>query len=728
VIAGTDVRTLLEASPGILWLGTNNGLERLDLRTGQRVQFGVADGLPSRFVDGVLMDDAGRLWVSTDRGLARVDPSTRNVHVFARGDGLRESEFLRGAALRARDGTLYFGGNQGFDAVHPDRLVENPRKPPVVITALTLFNQPVRVGAPGSPLRRPIDRTDTLTLDHTQNVVTFEFAALDFTAPDRNQFAYRLDGFDHAWQEVGTQYMASYTNLSPGSYTLRVKASNADGVWNEVGATLPVIIRPPLWQTWWFRTGAGAAIAFVLISLLRFQQKRRIEVALGQQALRDSLTGLANRPLFRDRVEQALARLTRQAADPGAEVRSVAVLFLDLDGFKAVNDTMGHHAGDQLLKGVADRLLNATRGVDTVARFGGDEFAVLLEQVRGPGDATTVGERIIGSLRTPIQLDEGGEGNAPREARVGASLGIALAELGVDTDTLLRQADAAMYDAKAAGKGRYVVFHPALIAAADERRALERDLADALDRGELTLAYQPIVALDTGVVHHAEALLRWKHPVRGPISPAQFIPIAEASGLIVPLGKWVLEEACRAAATWPTNAVGARIGITVNVSGRQLVDPSLPTYVAEALGATGLAASQLTLEITESVLMRNTEATLATLAALKASGVQLAIDDFGTGYSSLKYLQQFPVDVLKIDKSFIDGVARGGRDAALGRTIVALAETLGLRTVAEGIEEPVQRERLKAMGCELGQGYLFARPLNADGLCALLAQAPARVA
>jgi len=278
-----------------------------------------------------------------------------------------------------------------------------------------------------------------------------------------------------------------------------------------------------------------------------------------------------------------------------------------------------------------------------------------------------------------------------------------------------------MYQAKSEGKGRQAVFHPALVAAAAERRALENDLANALARSEFRLVYQPIVAVDTGAVQGVEALLRWQHPTRGLVMPATFIPLAEASGVIVPLGRWVLEEACRTAAVWPLGPTGRPIGVTVNVSARQLDDPLLPTYVADALAASGLAPGQLTLEITESVLMRNTDATLASLGALKALAVRLAIDDFGTGYSSLRYLQQFPVDVLKIDKSFVDGVARGGHDAALGRTIVALAEMLGLRTVAEGIEDPVQRERLHALGCELGQGYLFARPLEAGALHELLA-------
>jgi len=719
----TDVRTLYEETPGVLWIGSSNGLDRVELKTGRRAHFGEAEGLPSRFVDGVLPDGTGRLWVSTDHGLARLDPRTGAVRVFAPGDGVQGGEFLRGAALRARDGTLYFGGNRGFNVVHPDRVVDDTRVPPVVITGLQLFNRAVPVNVPGSPLRRTIDRTDTLVLDHAQNVVTFEFAALDYAAPEKNHYAYRLDGFDRAWQDVGGQYTASYTNLAPGRYTLRVKASNADGVWNERGATLALVITPPVWQTWWFRALALAAALGAALALLRFQQRRRLEVALGRQALRDALTGLANRALFRDRVEHALTRLARPGALVAGAPQRVAVLFLDLDGFKAVNDRLGHHAGDRLLQGVAARLLNATRGCDTVARLGGDEFAVLLENARGAADAVTVAERIVHMLSTPIPLDDAAGG--ARSARVSASVGIAFAEPAVSVDTLLRQADAAMYQVKADGKGRYAVVHPPLVAAADERLALDAELAGALERGELALAYQPIVSLDSGDVVEVEALLRWHHPTRGVVPPSRFIPLAEASGLIVPLGRWVLEEACRAAASLPNDPGDAPLGVTVNVSGRQLDDPALPEHVAAALAASGLPAHRLTLEITESALTRDTRAALASLGALKASGVRLAIDDFGTGYSSLRYLQQFPIDVLKIDKSFVDGVERGGHDAAFARTIVSLADTLALRTVAEGIELPEQRDRLRDMGCTLGQGYLFAHPLDRDELEALLAQSGA---
>ena len=725
-LASNRVRALLETEPGVLWVGTEDGLDRLVLGTGRSTHFDRHDGLPSDIVLGLVADSAGRLWVSTDHGLGRFDPERRTFVHFERADGLQGSEFLMRSAFRAHDGTLYFGGNNGFNAVHPGRVVDHPRAPDVALTGLQLFNRPVAVGAPGSPLTRAIGETRTLTLTAAQNVVTFEFAAPDYAVPEKTRYAYRLDGFDPEWQDVGHQHTASYTNLAPGHYTFRARASVGDGGWSGDGTALEVIVTPPMWQTWWFRLLVVGAGLLAFYRFARFQQQRRLEIALGQQALRDSLTGLANRALFRDRVEHALARLAREGPPAAGAGGQVAVLFLDLDNFKSVNDSFGHHAGDCLLRAVSTRLLNATRGCDTVARFGGDEFAVLIENARGAADAQAVSERIVAAMRAPVPLSSAPDGST---ARVGVSVGIAFATPGLDADALLRHADAAMYQAKADGKGRHSVFDPALVAAAADRLDLERDLADALvdgasPGGQFALLYQPIVTLATGAIVSAEALVRWRHPTRGLVGPVQFIPLAEASGLIVALGRWVLEEACRTAAAWPAAADGAPLGVTVNVSARQLLHAALPRHVADALAASGLAPARLTLEITEGVLMQDTDATLATLHTLKALGVRLAVDDFGTGYSSLRYLQRFPVDVLKIDKSFVDGLARGPQDAALARTIVALGELLELRTVAEGVEHAPQRDQLIAMGCELGQGYLFSRPVDDAALRGLLGGAP----
>ncbi|GJG87286.1 hypothetical protein tb265_24670 [Gemmatimonadetes bacterium T265] len=467
---------------------------------------------------------------------------------------------------------------------------------------------------------------------------------------------------------------------------LRIARARDDAAWVRISAG-PVRDREG-------RIVAGVAVAEDVT------ERKRLESRLEHQAFHDPLTALANRALFRDRVAHALASGRRDRTRP-------TVLFLDLDDFKAVNDSLGHGEGDRLLVQVAARLLDATRGCDTVARLGGDEFAVLLDATHGPEDAVVVAERIVRVLSQPVAL-------AAREVLVGTSIGIAAAEAEDGADELLRNADLAMYRAKARGKGTYEIFAPQLYEEMHDRVVLEVDLRRGLERGEFWLAYQPIVDLASERVVGAEALARWTHPERGAVPPTRFIAIAEDSGLILPLGRFVLDEACRQAAAWRRAGAPATERapyVTVNISGRQLQDAGFVAEVAAALGRWELAPDALVLEITEGVVMQDTEANLARLAELKTLGVRLAIDDFGTGYSSLSYLQRFPVDVLKIDKSFVDGVHDRESSEALARTIVALGRTLSLCTVAEGIEHAGQRDALRALGCTLGQGYLFARPL-----------------
>jgi diguanylate cyclase (GGDEF)-like protein/PAS domain S-box-containing protein len=433
-------------------------------------------------------------------------------------------------------------------------------------------------------------------------------------------------------------------------------------------------------------------------------ERRTMERELVWRANHDALTGLSNRVHLHERVESVLMR--RHAE------RSVAVLALDLDEFKRVNDSLGHTEGDRLLREVSQRLLSATRGCDTVARLGGDEFAVLLDGVGTPVFADIVAERILHSLKRPIALQGG-------EVVLSASIGIAYAEPGETVDELLRNADTAMYRAKRAGKAMYDTFTPAMYAEVANMLSMETDLRGAVDANELHAVYQLIVKLDTGEPVGAECLLRWRRHGTQEVSPVSFIPIAEQTGLIIPIGRWVLREACRAGAAWlaraPRSTGDARpFTMTVNLSGRQLHDADLVSDVRAALEDSGFDPRCLVLEITESVVMRNADVGISRLEELRALGVRLAIDDFGTGYSSLSYLQRLPIDVLKIDKSFIDGVDDDARGAALVRTILGLAETMSLRCVAEGIETESQLQALTALGCAYGQGFLFAHPLPAD--------------
>jgi diguanylate cyclase (GGDEF)-like protein/PAS domain S-box-containing protein len=436
-------------------------------------------------------------------------------------------------------------------------------------------------------------------------------------------------------------------------------------------------------------------------------ERKRLEEQLRHDAGHDSLTGLPNRANFLERLDRAL----RAAADQSDDGR-VVVMFLDLDDFKKINDSLGHAAGDVLLREISARLLNATRGCDTVARLGGDEFAVLLENVGPQPEAEIVARRILTSLARPLDL----EGT---QVTVTTSIGIARGRENDGPMEVLRNADVAMYSAKQLGKETYAFFAHDMHQAAILRLEVEAELRLALEREELRLVYQPIVDLRNDGPVGFEALIRWAHPRRGPVGPNVFIPIAESTGLIVPIGRWVLHQACRQAVAW--NRERAERGdqpplaMSVNVSARQLRDgPRLVEDVRTALGVTGLPPAHLQLEITETLIMSDADATLTTLSALSALGVKLAIDDFGTGYSSLSYLERFPVDVLKIDKTFVDRLAGATPDSPLPAAIIRLGRTLGLRVVAEGIETAAQAHCLVSLGCEFGQGFLFARPRPAS--------------
>jgi len=461
------------------------------------------------------------------------------------------------------------------------------------------------------------------------------------------------------------------------------------------------------------------SVGGLVLNTRDISERRQLEDQLVHQAFHDSLTSLANRALFKDRVDHALLRTKRQTP-------SVAVLFLDLDGFKEVNDSLGHAAGDRLLIQVAERLHSCVRPSDTVARFGGDEFAVLIEDASDDAELDTLAGRILESLRQPFFVND-------RELHVRGSMGIARMDSDVDgADQLLRNADLAMYRAKAASQGGFERYDPGMHTELVARVQLEADLRRALDAGELFLHYQPTFDLATGQITGAEALCRWNHPARGLVPPTEFIPLAEASGLIRPLGAWVLREACRQAAAWQRAHPDRDkpLALNVNLSGRQLQHAQVVEDVASALRESGLPAESLVLEMTESVLMDDSETVLEILRQLKQLGIRLAIDDFGTGYSSLSYLHRFPVDILKIDRSFVERLSRTSDNAELAWTVVRLGQSLQLQTVAEGVEDSAQFLALRRMGCDIGQGFYFGRPMEGDAMGRLLDEerAPAKTA
>ncbi|MDQ1293420.1 MAG: hypothetical protein QG608_1301 [Actinomycetota bacterium] len=500
----------------------------------------------------------------------------------------------------------------------------------------------------------------------------------------------------------------------PHGGTERVVPLSADRTW-----TVRVTAAPPpngFDSDAQFRLMILAAVArttllFALVQVVATSRKRALRLVerttwnLRHQALHDALTGLPNRALILEGVSRALRRAVGQ---DGGQDPAPALLFLDLDGFKEINDTLGHEAGDELLRQVAARLTETVRQEDLVGRLGGDEFVVLLEGESLAEGPQTVADRLRQALAAPFRL---GAFTEPRQVHIHTSIGIAVGRRDHPED-LLRDADVALYEAKAGGRDRHVLFAPRMSKAVEERVRLDADLREAVGREQFFLVYQPTVDLRTGTLTGVEALVRWRHPVRGLVMPDDFIPAAEKNGLIVPIGRWVLGQACRQAMVWRRD--GHHLSVSVNVSGRQFdCEADLVSDVRNCLEETGLPPRELVLEVTETRLMRDVTASAVHLRALKSLGVRIAIDDFGTGYSSLAYLQRFPVDTLKIDRSFVAGIARSPESEALVRTLVHLGRTLGVQTLAEGIENRRQLQYLKAEQCDRGQGNLFSPPLVA---------------
>ncbi len=543
-------------------------------------------------------------------------------------------------------------------------------------------------------------------VQHSSDIIAIadQWGVLRFVSPSVTRlFGYRPDELEGtslvsllhpADMARGAAALTAATPLGSVTPATEWRIQHRDGRWVSIEAVGTNLLHEPV-------------VKGIVLNARDVSERKALEAQLTHQAFHDPLTGLANRALFFDRVTHALERRTRTH-------ERLAVVFLDLDNFKTINDSLGHVPGDRLLVAAAVRLAACVRTADTVARLGGDEFAILIEDARDDL-AMLAANRITSAMQEPFTVEG-------KEIFVSASLGIASDEPGMTASELLRNADMAMYTAKSRGKGRSEQFEKRMHREALDRLELEGDLRRAVERGDFLLLYQPIVNLETAAVTGMEALVRWVHPRRGTLYPSQFIPLAEETGLIVPLGEWVLQEACRQAKEWEKRwQPPVPLAISVNVSGHQLQNVEIVNAVQKALHRADLRAECLVLEITESILMQHTETMLERLTELKAVGVQLAIDDFGTGYSSLSYLQRFPIDILKIAKPFVDDVGRGGGHPVLARAIIALGETLALRTIAEGIELREQWQGLRTLGCQLGQGYYFARPLTADAMGTLIA-------
>ena len=526
---------------------------------------------------------------------------------------------------------------------------------------------------------------DIFAVLDTNGVVTYESAAIRHVLGyEAGRVGRSLLEFVHPGDAKWARGILADVVARPGSQrNAEPRVRHADGSWRVMEWTLTNLLDDP-------------AIGGVVLNSRDISERKALEEQLSHQALHDPLTGLANRALFADRVEHALAR--RDGRHKG-----VAVLFLDLDDFRTVNDSLGHEIGDRLLVGVAERLRAVLRPADTVAHMGGDEFAILVDEPVTAEAPAGVAERVLDAVREPLVLDR-------RAVTIQTSIGIAWTNgRRVSATDLLRDAEVAMYAAKRAGKNRYEVFETGMRAAALARIQLKADLERALRDNELLLHYQPIVSLQDGRVVGVEALVRWNHPERGLLAPEWFIQLAEETGQIVPLGGWVLAAVCRQAAEWK-RIVGREVPVAINLSARELQDGALVDHVRARLAAAGLDPGSLTVEVTESVWVEEVETSGRVLEDLRALGVHLAIDDFGIGYSSLSYLQRFPFDSLKIDRSFVAALASDGAGETLVRSIVDLGARLGRTVVAEGIERSDQLAALRRLGCEFGQGNFLARP------------------
>ncbi len=951
-LAGNLIRSFVETADGSLWIGSHNGLSKLLAldEGGARFQRYLArDGLPNATIYGILEDRSARLWLSTNRGIVMFNPANNSFRGYALTDGLQGIEFNGGSCLPLRDGRMMFGGSQGINVFSPERLIDSDFQPPVMLTGYQIGTQRY---AADDRLEQP-----SLSIAQADRLVGIEFAAFDFAAPSRTRYQYQLQGFDARWIDNENRRSVTFTNLDSGQYTLRVRATNRDGVWSPKELVLPLTVRPPWWATsamkllyvalfllllaslawayrrrrraqksytralrereerlhvaiwgsgdeFWdwdmrrgvlFRIGADSLLGLthehevsgddwrrqgvhpddlarvervleehvsgkrdaiesehriknargewvwvlsrgkiverdengapvrvagtarditrtreaerqrriadevirsmteaVTVTDLEFRfvsvnasftrmtgysegeiigqassvlncaqhsedfhqalrntvqrtghwsgeiwqrrrdgseflcwlelsevtdehrvrthwvgvltditDRKRAEQELRYLANYDTLTGLPNRTLLGERLAHALIRARRHGS-------KVGVLFLDLDRFKHVNDSLGHAAGDRLLKAAAARLINSVRDSDTVARLGGDEFTVVVEDLADQAHAERVAQKLIDAFSAPLDID------GRSEVVISPSIGISIyPDHGQVPTDLLKFADTAMYQAKERGRNTYQTYTEAMDVQARLRANMVAHLHKALERGEFHLVFQPKVAIADGRVTGCEALLRWRNPALGAVPPSTFIPIAEEAGLIVPIGEWVLREALGQVQRW-TRAGISSTTVAVNVSMLQLLRGELYTRLKALLEDFRVPGHRLELELTESVVMANAEQSISTLTQIKSLGVRLAIDDFGTGYSSLAYLKRLPIDTLKIDKEFVGDITTDADDEAITATIITMAHSLGLETVAEGVETQQQMEYLREQDCDELQGFLISAPLDAE--------------
>lgn len=702
-LSNQEVLALGAGPNGEIWIGYRfgGGIDRVHLLAdGLAVEKGVQRPGTDGLVYFLEFDASGRLWVGTEQGVD-VWSGSRWSHYDA-SDGLAWNDCDLNGFAQGADGTIWIGTSGGLSEFKATSRVVPEEPVEVVFTKLVMGETDV------SRQTNPSFNT------HTNSLIA-RYSALNVSNDHLILFRYRLNGSHSNWTET-TQRELQLAQLAPGTYRLEVEAQDGDGGWSEHKAEFAFRILTPWYLSWWFigicaLTPLLVAGVVVRLRILSGQRREReleqLQAAhdeIRNLAFFDPLTGLPNRRLLLDRLQQTLTASMRSK-------RKRALLFVDLDDFKTLNDTLGHHIGDLLLQEVARRIVASIREADTVARLGGDEFVVLLQDLSElPEDAATqakvVAEKILSNIHQPYLLDG-------RECRSSSSIGITVFGNRQDsTNEVLQQADIAMYQAKAAGRNTLHFFAPALQAAVNARAEMEEDLRQAIKAKDFRLFYQAQV--DRGILIGAEALVRWKHPKRGLLLPDEFIPLAEETGLILPLGDWVLETACRQIAAWATQRDTADLTVAVNISARQLLNPDFVKNVLLALERTGANPRNLKLELTESMFVDDLEDVVAKMTELKSHGLRFSLDDFGMGYSSLAYLRRLPLDQLKIDQEFVRDILVDASSSAIAQSIISLSKAMGLSVIAEGVETEEQRDFLARMGCHSFQGFLFSGPVSPE--------------
>jgi diguanylate cyclase (GGDEF)-like protein len=705
-----QVLTLGVGANGTMWVAyrLNNEIDRVHLGPrGLETEKNLQRPGSNEIVYFMESDKQGRMWAGTDHGVEVWNGMRWSRYEMS--DGLVWNKCNQNAFAAEPDGTVWIGTSGGLSRFKPRPQSNVNGTMGVVFTELEMS------GADVSGLNNPSFEMHT-------NSLLARYSALNAPRENAVIFRYRLGGANSSWTET-TQRELRFARLAPGEYRLQIEAQNGDGVWRAHPAEFAFRILSPWYRTWWFFTLCGllplcgTGVFYKTRMAAAATREHNLQLLVEAQktiqnlAFYDPLTELPNRRMLLDCLRKALASSARTG-------RLGALLFVDLDKFKPLNDSFGHKAGDLLLQETARRLTGAMRQTDTIARLGGDEFVAILEDLsalaeEAASQAKTVAMKVLAVTSNPYML-------AGHECIMSSSVGIAIfGDQQADTEEVLQQADIAMYQAKAAGGNAVRFFAPELQVAINTRTAMEEELREAVKQAQFRLFYQPQV--ERGVVVGAEALLRWKHPQRGILPPGNFIPLAEETGLILPLGDWVLETACQQLTRWAADKETAHLSIAVNISARQIRQPGFVEKVLAILAQTGANPRNLELELTESMLVKNIDDVVGKMAALKAHGLRFSLDDFGTGYSSLSYLGRLPLDRLKIDRAFVRDILADDRGGAIAMTIISLGKALGLSVMAEGVENEDQLRYLDAFDCHLYQGYFFSWPLPINDFEKLLA-------